>query len=468
MKRQFTLGVGFTAATAIALAGCSSTSEPDATGAQKDSSTTGGQVTAVTQPDNGGAVITNAIKSAKVSVDIPIYAINSPDMTAALKEAKANGVSIRVMVNGGYGASQSDITSLQSDLAAAPGDGTVKLNWSSNNFNITHQKSVITDAVDKNGNAVSADALPPTAGVVISTGNFKAYYGSPFYAARDYDISTNDPGLVTKISAVFNSDFSCAGPTVVDPSGLAADDRLVWSNGTLGAQPKDPGQYPSLANGYPGFYDFPSSATDEGNSKASYLAVINSAEPKDVLRFSNEELTDQDIVNALTNAAAKGVDVRINMSLPYGFDPKNPTASQKTMWGIWQIVGAGGTAHMFTNNSDDPKALYIHAKMATVNSDRGFVGSENASTMSLEANRELGINLTSEDTQAMDTLVGTFDEDWAKGDAWVTVWTKDNVPTPNKPASALAELAPLQVDPRKTVELGTDEPSFKCGPIDAK
>ena len=445
--------------TILTIAGCSAQASNDDVDGDANSTT----VTVVAQPEDGGKIITDSIGAATQSVDIPIYSIGGPEITAALTKAKANGVAIRIMVNGGYGSYAPSAIALQKTLTAAPGAGTAVINWSNNNFNITHQKSVIIDAADKNGRPIPADQLPSSAKAIVSTGNF-ADYGGPFWSARDFDMVTTDQNLIASIEEVFASDFSCPGPTVINPSGLTATDRLVWSNGSTGF---------TAPNTYPVAYTKPPwgpNVTDQGNARAAYLDVITNAAQGDILRFTNEELTDPGLVDALTHAATptaaggQGADVRIIMSLPKGYTPAKAASFAGTLGGIWQIVKAGGTAHMFTNNADDPTALYVHGKMVIRNSERAMAGSENAGYMSLGANRELGMNFTGDDREALDTLVQTFDIDWARGDKWVTIWNPQNVPTP--PANVGQQALPPQanVDLRATGGFPTDT-AQKCGPV---
>jgi cardiolipin synthase len=473
MKHSRTVVFGGILAAGLLLSACSATPPDDASprnGSDEDKAAAGSGIQVRAQPNDQGNVILNAITGAKISVDIPIYDIGGDQIEAALKTAKQNGVSIRIMINGGYGSYPPGAQELLADLTAAPGAGTVKVNWSSNNFSITHQKSVIVDAADKEGNAVAAGDLPQSARLVISTGNFASFQSEPFWSARDYDMSTQDPDLVTTVEGVFLSDFQCSSRTTIDPASLTATDRLVWSNGTTGANATDAvNEYPSISQGYPGYWDFPKTAVDRGNSADAYARIIDAAKQGDVLRFSNEELKDETIVNKLTAAATRGADVRINMTLPRGYDPTSPDESNKDLWGVWQIVKAGGTAHMFTNNSQVPDALYIHAKFVSLNSSELMVGSENASTPSLQENRELGINLTSVDQPAIDTIIATFDEDWSKDTSWVTIWNAKNVPDTNVSSALIrASQEVPYVDAevqRKDLQLAASDSPQTCGPV---
>ncbi|MEI6622284.1 MAG: phospholipase D-like domain-containing protein [Actinomycetes bacterium] len=253
------------------------------------------------------------------------------------------------MMNGGYGAYVPGAQSFTKALQAAPGTGSAKVNWSSNNFSITHQKSVIIDAADASGAPLAANALPTaTAQLVISTGNFNGYQGAHFYAARDYAMVTKDPKLIATVESAFSSDFGCAGSTVINPANLTVADRLVWSNGTTGANVGQTGSYPPGAD-YPPPSSLAGSAQDQGNAQSEWLAVIGAAGPK-------------------------------------------------------------ASVHLFAKSDS---VLYIHSKFASVNGSDAVVGSQNFSQTSLEFNRELGVRLGNEDQSAIAVLTGTFDTDWA-------------------------------------------------------
>ncbi len=105
------------------------------------------------EPDDSGKTVLGAIEKAKYSVDISIYELRGPRIPEALKTAKAKGVAIRIIYNGQFfaGSNPSDQRydqqyAVTDELKSAPGDGSVFFHWSSNNFNITHQKTILIDA----------------------------------------------------------------------------------------------------------------------------------------------------------------------------------------------------------------------------------------------------------------------------------------------------------------------------------
>ncbi|MGB3676107.1 MAG: phospholipase D-like domain-containing protein, partial [Candidatus Nanopelagicales bacterium] len=417
---------------ALGLASCSTTSTSDSVvGSTAPDAVNTGIFTVTAQPDSNGSALLSAINQATKTIDIPIYEINDPAVNKALMDAKARGVNIRTVQNAqwwqtadqkyapsGYAAN----VDFAQALTAAPGPGTFTPHWSNNNFSITHQKSVIVDAADSSGNALPAANLPSTAMAVISTGNFNAYsYNAQTgkctstsepctaFSARDYQLATSDPGVVAEMATVFVNDFGCSTRTTIVPSGLTNDDQLVWSNGTTGANPTDAaGQYPSVQEGYPYFVDDGGNVADQGNSRGIIEKVIDVAQPGDILRVTNEEMSDAQITGYLAQAAKEGVEVRVVMTYP----SVSTSGGQKQLANLQKIADAGGTVRLFANNL----ALYIHAKTVTVERAgkpiAGYVGSENFSQSSLEFNRELGAQLFPGDEAAMTVINTTFDGDF--------------------------------------------------------
>ncbi len=459
LKSRTVVIVSVTTILGLGVASCAGTSDSIVNESNGGTNSGGGAAfTIVAQPDDKGQAVLNAIASAKVSIDIPIYTIGGdPTFDAALATAKSNGVNVRIMMNGGYGSNPAVATVYSNTLTAAPGAGSVKVNWSSNNFSITHQKSVIVDAVDAQGIPLASGSLPKSASVVISTGNFSGsvQYKETFYQARDYEMTTSDPSTIATIENVFSSDFSCAGSKTIDPGGIAASDQLQWSNGTTGSATGLDGQYPALGN-YPAPSGLPSGAIDQGNVKAAYLALIASAKEGDVLRVTNEEMADPDIITALTAASASKVTVRVVMTMP-NTKTASGLAAIAALKGI-AAAGPNSSVHLFANASG---VLYIHSKFVSLNGTQAIVGSQNFSQTSLQYNRELGVQLGSADAAAIAVLTSTFDTDYA-----VTA----NV-TPYGPGTTgnLAPFKPLteaQKQALSTVDLPTAyTPNQTCGPV---
>jgi cardiolipin synthase len=120
------------------------------------------------------------------------------EVIAALKDAVARGVSVRVMLEEDpYGELSNE--ALFRDLQAAG----VRVKWDNPTFRLTHEKSIVVD-----------ERL-----ALIMTLNQSR---SAFTANREYGIIDTNPNHVAEIVEVFNADWERRRPTIGDP-------HLVWS-----------------------------------------------------------------------------------------------------------------------------------------------------------------------------------------------------------------------------------------------
>ncbi len=110
------------------------------------------------------------------------------------------------------------------------------------------------------------------------------------------------------------------------------------------------------------------------NAHAQLLALAESAHA--TIDIEAEELSDDMIVSALTTAAHAGVTVRIILSNDAGTSAQNSAVAKLKGAGIKVVELA---------------TPYVHAKTMVVDGTTAYVGSENFTYYSLEANRELGV-----------------------------------------------------------------------------
>ena len=221
----------------------------------------------------------------------------------------------------------------------------VLLAWAGPAFFASHEKAFVVDdavAVVMSLNLVSTD----------------------YATTRDAAVVDRDPADVAAIETVFAADF--AGR----PVGTPAADDLVWS----------PGQ-----------------------SAADLVALINGAHHSIVAE--SEELSSPRVIDALIQAARRGVAVSLAMT-------------DETSWhSAWTaLVAAGG--HVAVMYGERP--LYIHAKLLAIDAGepdgRAFVGSENFSDASLLHDRELGIVLVA--PGLVDTVGRVVAADVRAGRSW--------------------------------------------------
>jgi cardiolipin synthase len=204
----------------------------------------------IIEPAAGIAPVLERIAHAQKSIDVVMYAFEDTQVVRALCDAHARGVSVRVLLNGGYYTKHEQ---RNEPAFAALNTCGVSAHWTPSSFALTHQKTLVVDDTE----------------ALIMTFNFQAKY---YATGRDFCISDTDPADVAAIEKVFAADF--AGSYVEPKQG----DDLVWSPG----------------------------------SEDELLYLIHSA--TSTLDIYNEEMADADITHALEAAAARGVRVRVVMT----------------------------------------------------------------------------------------------------------------------------------------------------------
>lgn len=427
------------------------------------------------QPDDQGRSLLDAIGRATTSVAITVYEIDAPQINQALVEAVERGVNVRLVLNGQWWGGSStryayDVKSVLDAAAAKPGAGKVEVNWSSNNFQITHQKTVLVDALGKNGEVLAPADLPATAVAMVLTGNLNAYgYQSyqpqkcpapcNFWSARDFYMAVTDSDLIAEIARVFASDFACDGRTVTN--GLRDTPlALTWSNGSTGVQPGDAAdEYPADGQ-YPYFSSNPATpspdgpdpgpGTDQGNVRSRMLAVINGAQER--LDVYNEEMNDQQTVDAIAAAAQRLGPGKVRVVMTGSVNGQNSYAKAYN-----QMQAAGATIHLFPSANN---VLYIHAKAILADGKNAYVGSTNISSPSINFNRELGL-VFADQPDVLAPVLATFETDFNNPVA--VPWTQQTVSAAPPQAGASADQP--NTPPPMEAPQGSNTIPMTCGPV---
>jgi len=155
-------------------------------------------VTVFVEPEAGAQPVVSALRRAESSILMKMYLMTEREVIAALKDAVARGVSVRVMLEEdpyGYG----DNEAVFADLQAAG----VQVKWANPTFRLTHEKSIVVD-----GRMALIMTLNQT--------------HSAFTRNREFGVITSDPADVAEIVAVFEADWERRAPVLSNP-------RLVWS-----------------------------------------------------------------------------------------------------------------------------------------------------------------------------------------------------------------------------------------------
>jgi cardiolipin synthase A/B len=218
----------------------------------------------------------------------------------------------------------------------------VQVHWAWTTYSATHQKTI---TIDQETSAVMTLNLS----------------SEDYATSRDFALITNDANDVAAIETTFAADF--ASTAITPPTG----DDLVWS---------------------------------PTNSESAMVGLLNAA--KSTILLENEEMSDDDIISALTAAAQRGVSVEVVM-----VDSKDYAVDFST------LEAAGCKVVTYPSYG----GLYIHAKVIVVDSATSdakyFLGSENFSDASLTRNRELGV--IRNDPAILSALATTLAKDYAGG-----------------------------------------------------
>ena len=160
----------------------------------------------ITEPNQGVRPVLDAIEHTKDSVELVMYEDEDPQVDAALATDAHRGVSVRVLLNGGYYGHGFPENRAAYGYLHAHG---VPVRWTPSYFALTHQKTLVVD-----GSAY------------ILTFNFTpAYYAS----SRDFAVVDSDPEDLSAILQTFGADWS--GRRLAAPNGK----DLVWSPGSESA-----------------------------------------------------------------------------------------------------------------------------------------------------------------------------------------------------------------------------------------
>jgi phosphatidylserine/phosphatidylglycerophosphate/cardiolipin synthase-like enzyme len=334
--------VALTSCTVSLPASLTSTSTPSSCSSTSSSSCALGagdtNLQLFTEPNDGVMPVTNSIRSAQKSVWVEVYELTNTSVISALEDAANQGRDVRVMLDPHpFGFSASSVQETLDKLKAAG----VKTNTSNPAFEYTHAKFMIIDSTT----------------LFLMTANLTkaALGGSKSAANREYLL--NDPATadVQEAENIFKDDWSRITPTL-------SDANLIVS---------------------------------PVNARVKLLALINSAQSS--LFIENEEMQDQQIEDALAQAAKRGVKVEVVLPAPGGGSDSN----------------SAGVAFLRQANISvrEDKQLYIHAKMMIVDLGKAYVGSENFSSTSLDNNRELGLIVA--ESSIIQSLETTFMSDYA-------------------------------------------------------
>ncbi|MBU0496093.1 MAG: lamin tail domain-containing protein [Chloroflexi bacterium] len=387
-------------------------------------------VTIGISPDNAYPVLAQTIARAQHSIDVEVYALRHPEIIAALVQKAQQGVSVRVLLEGGQvglGTAdprwQQELWACQ-QIEAAGGQCWFMIHETAddifNRYDYIHAKFIIVDdewAVITSQN-LSSSGVP-------SDDKANGTAGS-----RGVVLATNAPSVVAGAALVFARDLDAAHH----------NDILRWNTGYLDQYgTPDPAFTPVLTStdyttytvrfpdplalaGSFGFELFtaPEAALRQSDALLGLVARAGAGDKVLVEQlyeyadWGTDPVTDPNVrLEAYIAAARRGATVRILLNGGF-FEAEyvDLTNNQET------VTYVNGVAHQegldLRAVMGDPTLYGIHNKMVLVwlHDEGGYahVGSINGSEPSNKVNREMALQIQSND--AYDYLARVFDSDW--------------------------------------------------------
>jgi cardiolipin synthase A/B len=181
---------------------------------------------------------------------------------------------------------------------------------------------------------------------------------SAFESNREFGIVTTNQQDVGTLAAIFDADWNDTAPPV-------ASGRLIVS---------------------------------PQNARQRLLELIDGADTS--IDLYAEVIRDDEIVDALSTAALRGVRVRIIVNAPD--DELDAT--------IGDVLASNGIELRVAGR------IYIHAKAMMIDGDAAVIGSTNPTATSLDRNRE--VSLLVEEPAAVARVVAVFERDWVDSAPW--------------------------------------------------
>lgn len=158
---------------------------------------------------------------------------------------------------------------------------------------------------------------------------------------------------------------------------------------------------------------------------------------KHSVRIQNQYLKDPVLNQAIIEKAKSGVNVEISLASLCAFSKPKEYDRKKASELFGTFEDAGVKVRMFTTSIEvEGRPGYMHAKAIVVDGRRAWMGSVNGSTTSLTLNREYGFFFT--DRKSVRKLVETMDEDFT--DSGAETWQESldckkdgrSAPTPDE------------------------------------
>jgi cardiolipin synthase len=282
------------------------------------------------------AAIVEALQAARRTIDLELYEFQRVDLAALLLNAHDRGVSVTAIEDPSERSSRTTWAQLEQG-------GVRVVAFPIERLTIDHVKLLIVDGLEAIVGGIN--------------------WGRGSLQNHDFDVLATGP-VVDNLERVFRQDLSLAGvPTVIPP---ASPDRHVQ---VLVTRPGD------------------------GIRAAALAAIAAARHSIDIEMFV---LSDRLVVDALTAAARRGVELRILL---------DPTQSQNAD-SLAVLQPAGAAVRFYLQAGDE----LLHAKLAVFDGGTVLFGSCNWSRSGFTRNHEL--DLMVDDATLAGAFLERVDQDW--------------------------------------------------------
>jgi phosphatidylserine/phosphatidylglycerophosphate/cardiolipin synthase-like enzyme len=347
-------------------------------------------VTAFVSPDCSNEVFSSAINQASSKILLNMYEFSNPAMGDLLVAAKARGVDVHVLVEGGpVGGISSEEKALIWNInrSGIPVVSMISTKAEHAPYRYDHAKYVVIDGD----------------GLLITSENFK-YSGFPpqgMSGNRGWGVFLKSSSLATYFSTVFTTD--ARSPSVVPYSGLAADAEVV-------PQQKHAAEY------VPGQFDgatvTPVIAPDTSYQITGMLDGAEKSIEIEQAYIKNETpLTLNPYLSSAINASRRGVHVRVLLD-SYWFNVEGPNDNDE-MTGLINRIGAAEHLPLEAKCIDLSVSQLekIHNKGVIVDDKRVLVSSINWNSNSPNFNRETGVII--DHPGVAEYFLKVYEDDWS-------------------------------------------------------
>ena len=307
----------------------------------------------ISTPADGHTPFVDAIKNAKTSVRLVMFHLQDPNVTQALIDAHNANVNVQVIVDRASLSDQSLEAVYQNLL-----DSGVDIMKSSTGFSITHEKAMVVD--DQKALITAMNMSLPT----------------QYNNERDFGVITQDASVIAEWNSVFSADVENSKQGTANTPELSVP-SLLWSPISSGSK---------------------------------LTSLIDSAGTSIITTVENINYTN--IIEALRNAAKRGVNVRL--ITPQCVAGSNPELDYPAL----KELSSNNVSVRIMPNPHTPTTPYMHSKMILVDNTVAYVGSINFTVSSITKAREAGIIFINQ--TATNTISSMFETDWSNAIAVTT------------------------------------------------